>query len=56
MAKHAEQTSMTVQELIAELSAYPHDDEVKIGFGVMALPVSNVYHETTYDRHYVVIN
>lgn len=47
---------MTVRELIALLYEYPLDDTVKLGFGVMAIPASNVYHETTYSTHYVVVN
>lgn len=47
---------MTVRELIEQLMLHPLDDTVKLGFGVVAIPVSNVYHETTYSTHYVVVN
>lgn len=56
MGEHAaEQTSYTVRQLIDALMQHPLDDEVRLGFGVTAIPIGGVYHQTTYAAHYVVI-
>lgn len=47
---------MTVAELRDKLERLPDDDEVFKYEALCVSPVTEVYHETTFTNHYVVIS